>query len=190
MRAPNVRMKLLPAAVTVLLACGAAACGGGGHSDLPAQGPLSSGLKPGDIPRGYQCAPGGEGPFTFGDQQYTNYGHVTVVLDRVTLLDPHNQRLIGSYAMPGQQIIGAPPWPPRSSSGIRLPAAWQHRQPVHGFRLAPGKSFNMVLGVAAINTARRSTSQGILVYYHDPAGSYVSRNYFANIIAATKTGCD
>jgi hypothetical protein len=190
MRAPNVRMKVLSAAITVLLACGVGACSSGsGHSDLPAQGPLSSGLKPGDIPRGVQCAPGREGPFTFADQEYTNYGHRTVVLDRVTLLDPHNQRLIGSYAMPGQEVIGSLPWPPRPAKGFPLPAEWKHRQPVPGFRLAPGKSFNMVLGVAAISTGRRSTSTGILVYYHDSAGSYLAKNYFANIIAATKNGC-
>jgi hypothetical protein len=48
----------------------------------------------------------------------------------------------------------------------------------------------MAIGVTAIKAGRAATSQGILVYYHDPAGSYVARNYFANILAATRTGCD
>ena len=47
----------------------------------------------------------------------------------------------------------------------------------------------MVLGIVA-TTPARATSQGILVYYHDAAGSYVAKNYFANIIAAVKMhGC-
>ena len=30
-----------------------------------------------------------------------------------------------------------------------MPPTWKDRQPVHSFRLAPGKSFNMVLDVVA-----------------------------------------
>jgi hypothetical protein len=171
-------------ALAMLLLCGAAACGS--KSDPAADGPLSSGPKRGPIPRGSICVPGREGPQTFGDQIYTNYGHTTVVVDRVTLLDPHNQRLIGSYAVPGREGVGAIHWPPTGW----LPPGWKDRQPVHGFRLAPGKSLNMAIGVTAIKAGRAATSQGILVYYHDPAGSYVARNYFANILAATRTGCD
>jgi hypothetical protein len=190
MRAPHGRTKSrsVAAALAVLLACGMAACSsdpGGPSSD----GPLSSGLKHGPIPKGSICVPGREGPQTFGDQIYTNYGHTTVVIDRVTLLDPHNQRLIGSYAVPGGEGVGAIHWPPTGSRQFPLPPGWKDRQPVHGFRLAPGKKFNMVIGVAAIRAGRAATSQGILVYYHDAAGSYVARNYFQNIIAATKTGC-
>jgi hypothetical protein len=141
----------------------------------------------GPIPDGSICVPGGR-PQTFGDQQFTNYGSTAVVLDRVVLLHPHNERLIGSYAVPGESLIGAPgDWPPKYPG---MPPGWQHRQPVHGFRLGPGKTFNMVLGVAAI-TPRGATSQGMLVYYHDSAGAYVARNYFANVIAAAsrKQGC-
>jgi len=47
----------------------------------------------------------------------------------------------------------------------------------------------MVLGIAA-RTPAQATSGGMLLYYHDPSGSYVAKNYFANIIAATaKHGC-
>jgi hypothetical protein len=69
-----------------------------------------------------------------------------------------------------------------------MPSTWKYRQPVHGFRLAPGKSFNMVLGVAAIAPGQAS-SRGMLVYYHESAGSYVATDDFAMVIAATKTGC-
>jgi hypothetical protein len=161
------------------------ACGAG--SGAPAtDGPLSSGATVNSIPRGEICAPGGERQ-TFGDQIFTNYGHATVVLDRVVLLHPHNERLFASYAVPGALLIGTAPWPP-SYKGI--PYTWKHRQPVPGFKLAPGKSFNMVLGLAAIAKGEEATSQGMLVYYHDPAGSYVARNDYANVIAATKTGCE
>ena len=89
--------------------------------------------------------------------------------------------------MPGDLLIGAPgDWPPKYPG---MPSTWRHRQPVQGFRLAPGKAFNMVLGITA-TTAGRATSQGMLLYYHDSGGAYVARNYFANIIAAvSKHGC-
>ncbi len=123
--------------------------------------------------------PGGQ-PQTFGDQIFTNYGSSTVVLDRVILLRPRDERLIGSYAVPGARVIGAPGgWPPKYPD---MPAGWRHRQPVRGFRLAPGRTFNMVLGVVA-TTPGRAISQGMLVYYHDSSGTYVAKNYFQNIIA-------
>jgi hypothetical protein len=87
--------------------------------------------------------------------------------NRVALLHPRHERLIGSYAVPGVYIVGAVPWPPRHPPTSRN---WKDRQAVHGFRLAPRKSFNMVLGVIA--TARGSAAaQGMRIYYHDIAGS-------------------
>ena len=198
MRAPGkgIRLALPLAALAALLACGAAACGGsgggGGGGGPAADGPLSSGNENGPVPKGEICAPGDEGPIAFGDQVYTNYGHTTVTLDRIVLTDPHNQRMIGAYAMPlppNVSPVGTVLWPPTSSPGFPDPATWKYRQPVHGYRVAPGKVFNMVLGLAAVGPGR-STSSGTLVYYHDAAGTYVAKNYWANIIAATKTGCN
>jgi hypothetical protein len=177
-------VKSLPVAVVALAAALASALGGCDGGGGPASdGSLSSGAD-GRIPRGANCVPGGHAQ-TFGDQLFTNHGHATVVLDRVVLLHPHNERLIGSYAVPGTLLIGVVFWPPKYAG---MPSTWKHRQPVHGFRLAPGKSFNMVLGVTAVATGRAS-SQGMLVYYHDSAGMYVARNYFAMIVAASKRGC-
>jgi hypothetical protein len=184
MRGQKIRGKLLAvAAMAVLLSVlgGCAHRHGGPASD----GPLSSGNGIHDpIPRGSICAPGGH-TWAFGMQTFTNYGETTVVLDRVVLLRPRNERLIGSYAVPGDRVIGGVYWPPHYRG---IPPEWKHRQPVHGFRLGPGKTFNMVLGVAAI-TPRRATSQGMLVYYHDSSGAYVAPNYWANIIAANTHRC-
>ncbi|HET9898153.1 MAG TPA: hypothetical protein VFQ44_24755 [Streptosporangiaceae bacterium] len=113
-----------------------------------------------------------------------------MILDRVVLLHPHNQRRIGAYALlydlPGEFLVGNPHgWPPEHSP---LPPTWKYRRPVRGFRLAPGKSVNMVLGVTPI-TRHRSTSQGMLVYYHDSPGSFVAKNYWAEIIAGNPHGC-
>lgn len=142
--------------------------------------------------RGPICAPGGH-QWAFGLQQFTNYGHTTVVLDRVVLLHPHNEHLVGSYAVAGDLIVGTVRWPPKYPPGAPavpgMRAAWKHRQPVHGFRLTPGRSFNMVLGVTAIVGNRRATSQGMLVYYHDSSGIYVAPNYWANIIAVNTGAC-
>jgi hypothetical protein len=180
------RVTPLPLAVVALAATLAAALGGCSSGGGPAtDGPLSSGVD-GRIPRGEICVPGGQ-PQTFGLEQFTNHGRATVVLDSVALQHPHNERLIGSYAVPGDLVIGAPgDWPPKY---VGLPSTWKHRQPVHGFRLAPGKSFNMVLGVTATGTGR-ATSRGMLAYYHYSAGSYVATDDIAMTIAATKHGCN
>jgi hypothetical protein len=168
--------------LAVVLASALGGCSSGGPA---ADGPLSSGVD-GRVARGEICVPGGQ-PQTFGLEQFTNHGHATVVLDRVALQHPHNERLIGSYAVPGDLVIGAPgDWPPKY---VGLPSTWKDRQPVHGFRLAPGKSFNMVLGVTA-TAPRRATSRGMLAYYHNSAGSYVATDDIAMTIAATKRGCN
>lgn len=60
---------------------------------------------------------------------------------------------------------------------------------MYGFRLASGKSFNMVLGVAAIAGGHRAAWQGELVYYQDSSGSYVAKSYSANVVAANAQTC-
>ena len=158
MRPLKIRGK--PLAVVALAALVTAMGGCGGSGGGPATvGPLSSGNSihdPGQ--RASVCAPGGQ-PWAFGLDQFTNYGHITVVLDRVVLLHPRNEHLVGSYAVPGDRVVGVVHWPPRNP---QTQPAWKDRKPVHGFRLAPGKSFNMVLGVAAIAGGRRATSLGML----------------------------
>ena len=181
LRMPAVKMRV---ALAALLACALAGC----HSargDPATRGPLSSGTSQyGRIPRGANCLDRRGVPETFGDQQFTNYGHATVVLDRVLLLHPHNERLIGAYAIPGTEVVGVIPWPPKYPG---MAQGWDHRQSVQGYRVAPGKTFNMVLGVTFAGPGF-ATSQGMLVYYHDAAGSYVAPNYFAMQIAATRSG--
>ena len=182
------RVRVIPAALAaVALAAALASAVGGCSSGGPAtDGPLGGGAF-GSISGGEDCVTRFISQLqTFGDERFTNHGHTTVVLDRVALLHPHNERLVGSYAVPGTLLIGTVPWPPKYAG---MPPAWKDRQPVHGFRLAPGKSFNMVLGVAAAGPGR-AASQGMVIYYHDSAGSYVTSNHLAMIIAATKTGCN
>lgn len=188
MRLPAKRVRqpaLVAAAVVAVLASVLAGCQSG--SSPAADGPLSSGLGPhARIPRGAVCTPYG-GPQTNGLQVFTNYGSSTVILDRVVLRRPRNQRLLGAYAVPsGNFLVGNPHgWPPRESP---LPSGWKHRQLIHGFRLAAGRSFNMALGIAPIAKGL-SISHGMLVYYHDSSGSYVAKNYWAQGIQDKRQGC-
>jgi len=108
------------------------------------------------------------------------------VLDRVGLRDPRHVRLVGSFAVPGIGLAGVGLGFPPTYSG--LPPSWKHRQRVHGFRLAPGKLFNMVLGVASTGLAP-ARSPGMVIYYHDPAGRYVVVDHFAMIIAVGRREC-
>jgi hypothetical protein len=184
-RASTVRgIRAVLAAVTLAAALAVAGCGG---STGPAtDGPLRGG--PFGAPSG-----GGTGtkarvgqPIAFGDERFTNHGHATLVLDRVGLRQPRHLRLVGSYAVPGTLMIGVARWPPRYRG---IPPSWKHRRQVHGFRLAPGKSFNMVLGVLATTGTPCARSPGMVIYYHDPAGSYVVVDHFAMAIEVGKRDC-
>ena len=117
--------------------------------------------------REVRSAPGGR-PWAFGLQSFTNYGKAALVVGRVVLLHPRDEHLVGSYVVPGDRVLGVVHWPVRNP---QTQPAWKDRKPVHGFRLAPGRSFNMVLVVAAIAGGRRATSQGMLVYYQDSSGT-------------------
>ena len=185
-------MKLLsrrgtPVTLAVLagsLAYSLAGCGssGGPASDGPLNGQF--GTPGGNV----ICTAARIGqPITFGLDNFTNHGHAAVLLDRVALLHPRHERLIGSYAVPGVYIVGVVNWPPRNPPTSRN---WKERQTVHGFRLAPGKTFNMVLGVIA--TARgRTISQGMRIYYHDTAGSsYLAFDRNKLIIDTAKQECN
>lgn len=175
------RAALATAALAVVLI--STGCGSNGPS---AHGPLSDGGVFG-YAGGSDCSPGRVGePITFGDENFTNHGHTTLVLDRVGLRHPLHVRLIGSFAVPGTSGAGVGlGFPPRYSG---LPRAWKHRQRVRGFRLPPGKSFNMVLGVAATG-GRPARSPGMVIYYHDPAGRYVVVDHFEMVIAVNGRKC-
>jgi hypothetical protein len=167
----------------LLLAAALAGCHSGGAGPAT-RGPLSSGAgKDGTILRhGGECVTRFYGRnWAFGIAVFTNYGHATVVLDRVVLLHARNERLFASDVVPGTRLVaGAVSWPP-NWPGLR--ELWKTREPVRGYRVAPGKSFEMVLGVTYAGPGN-ATSDGMQVFYHDPAGSYVAPNYFGMQIAA------
>jgi hypothetical protein len=179
-------IRIIRAGLAAVALAAALALGGCGSSRSPAtDGPLRGGAF-GDG-GGSDCTLGRVGqPVSFGDEQFTNHGHATLMLDRVGLRHPRNVRLVGSIAVPGTYGIGVTHTCPPRYPG--LPPTWKHRQRVHGFRLAPGMSFQMVLGVAATG-GRLARSPGMVIYYHDPAGRYVAVDHFAMIIAVGKRGC-
>jgi hypothetical protein len=175
-----------PLALSVLagsLICSLAGCSSNGGPAT--NGPLNGVL--GSQDGSTACVPARVGqPRAFGFDTFTNHGRATVVLNRVVLLRPHNERLVGSFAVPGAYVVGEAEWPPTPS----VTPAWKERQRVRGFRLPPGKTFNMVLGVVA--TARgRATSPGMRIYYRSTTGGgYVIVDRNKMVISVTKRGCD
>jgi hypothetical protein len=174
------RMSGVRAAAVVALAGVVAGCSSGPPA-VSADGPLA-----GAAPGGSDCGPARPGAgFTFGIETFQNVGHTTLVLDSVALRDPRGLRLIGAYADPNSQrswLVGAVPgWPPESFPGFPNPPTWKDRQPVPGFRVAPGEWFNMVIGVEAPRRPGGSTS-GLIISYHDSAGRYVVEDHFAYIL--------
>jgi hypothetical protein len=186
MRGPAVQV--IRAALTAVALAAAVASAGCDSSSGPAtDGPLRGGPFGAPSPGGSACASSPVGkPVTFADERFINHGHATLVLDRVALRRPRNMRLIGSYAVPGVWIVGVAGGFPPTYSG--LPPTWKDRQRVHGFRLAPGRSFNMPLGIVATG-GPRVRSPGMVIYYHDPAGSYVLQDRFAMILDVGRRKC-
>ncbi len=179
------RVKPLSLVAAFTTAALISALGGCGSEGPARNGPLGSGSGS-DPDHGSACAPGRVGqPRSFGLSQFTNHGRVLVVLEGVTLQHPHHLRLVGSYAVPGAVLIGVGGWPPNYAG---IPAAWKHRQAVRGFRLAPGKTFNMVLGVEA-TAMGIGTSRGMVVYYHDSSGNYMATDDVGMTISTSKSGC-
>jgi hypothetical protein len=165
-------------ALLVVLASATGACSSSHGSAPSADGPLTTSTE-----HGFNCASGTRLQ-TFGDQLFTNHGRTSVVVDRVVLMHPRGgERLIAAYAVPSNGLVGVQNWPPH----FDVPPAWKDRRLARGYRLAPGKTFGMVLEVAGA-TVGTATSQGMLVYYHDPA-AYVTPNHFAMIIAPPGRVC-
>ena len=181
------RVRVIPAALAAVALVAALASAGCGSSGPAADGPLRGGPF-GSPSGGGDCQVTRVGrPVTFGEERFINHGHTTLVLDRVGLRHSHGLRLLGSYAVPGVWMLGEVfGWPPR---GSRLPPTWKHRQRVHGFRLAAGKSVNMVLGTVA-TTMPLARSPGMVIRYHDSAGSYVADDHFVMAIAGSDRECE
>jgi len=97
------------------------------------------------------------GAWTFGDDQFTNYGHSTVVLDRLCPDSSAQPATAPRLCRARRQAhrrraLATRPYPDQPHPG------WKSRQAVPGFRLASGKrSFNLVLGLAAITAGRRAS---------------------------------
>ncbi len=178
------RTRSLPLVVALVVALvGLVLSGCNGHRGPVTDGPLGTG---GDPTHAEVCDSGRVGqPLTFGLEQFTNHGRSIVTLDRVILQHPHHERLVGSYAVPGQSPIGVGNWPPHYAG---LPPTWKNREQVHGFRLAPGKSFIMVLGVAG-TVLGKATSRGMLIYYHTSTVSYVTQDELAMTVDAGTGKC-
>jgi hypothetical protein len=178
-------MRVRPLTLAVIAVAAAFTISACSRTDDPStHGPLT-----GAAPGGGNCSPArpGEG-FTFGDELFKNTGHSTLVLGSVVLRDPRGLRLIGAYADPGLALVGAVSgWPPQMPPGDSLPENWKDRKPVPGFRLTPGKSFNMVIGVVAPRRPGGSTS-GLVIRYHDAAGRYVVEDHFGYRVV-TRRSC-
>jgi hypothetical protein len=87
-------------------------------------------------------------------------------------------------ASASQPIVGGPLSGPAGGSDCQ-----PTRQPVHGFRLAPGKEFNLALGTAA-DTRPLAEARGMVIRYHDKADRYVYTNHFGMLITATGHECE
>jgi hypothetical protein len=179
---PSALVAIGLAAVLASIVCG---CASGG---VTPGGPLSTGNGIDKPPNNFfgSCIPGGR-PAALGYDVFTSYGHATVTLSRVALVHPRNQRIIAAYAAPGTWTLGQYRWPPPKKPPTQ--PQWKDRQPVHGYRVPAGKSFDLVLDITAIDNSQRATSRDQLVYYRDSSGRYAVKTYASLTISANTHSC-
>lgn len=114
------------------------------------------------------CLPGGPKVRvdTEGNQNVTNSGHDTIVVDRLVLASPRHLKLTGAYLVPGQGLVGTwPSFPPPAGKVDRY-VQWNRRERPAGARIPPGQTVNLVFGVEQTTNGPGSTA-GIEVLYHD-----------------------
>lgn len=155
-------------AATVLLA------GCGGSSAPQSGGPLGPPGNPGGA-----CLPAaGPGqPESDGFTEYSNLGSAPLVITRVSLAAPRHLALLGSYLVPtgGTELGESATFPPKSTTGSPLPPGWAGRQKPGHFRLMPGKSVNIIVGIEA--TVRPGgMSPGVEIWYTEAGTSYVRKS--------------
>jgi hypothetical protein len=122
------------------------------------------------------CFPGKPlGKYTYGVEDFTNHSAQTVVFDRVGLRDPVHLKVLGAYLAArdrSAQIGALLGWPPKGLDGL---TDWARRRPVRGYRLRPGTATEVILGFQ-VTAPGGGISPGMLIWYHNGAGSYVLRD--------------
>jgi hypothetical protein len=152
--------------LALALTAGLAGCG---SSDAPLR------AAPSGESQGFCKIKQGQG-ITYGLEDFTNHSSQTVGFDRVGIRDPRNLKVLGARLTPGDRyLVGMwPTWPPHPQRSYPLASSWKHRRLVAGYRLRPGKSAGVVLGIEP--TAFPASTAGMLIWYHTASGSYVLRD--------------
>jgi hypothetical protein len=167
------RTTLAMVALTVALVPAMSGCGSSGPGPLRAAPPGTSTCIP---------AKPGQG-VTYGGERWTNHTSQTIVFDRVGIRRPQHLKLLGAYATPGLYVVGMwASWPPKGQPEIWLSHSWAHRRLVAGYRLRPGATAGIVLGIESTAPPRGSTP-GMLIWYHTASGNYLLRDDYEIIVA-------
>ena len=122
---------LLMAALSTVLGCSAPATPGSGPLDGPDWG------KPDQAETCVPARPGAK--VTFGGDVLRNYGSKDVVIDKVSLLQPHGLKFVDAVLLTTHNtLVGFDNhYPPRRSFLDGLAPAWDHRRPAAGATITP-----------------------------------------------------
>jgi hypothetical protein len=157
-----------------------------GSGDLPA-GPFAEPRTP-----SIQCQPlAGHKVTTFGDEEVTNHGHATAVIDRVAFTDPKGLVLLRAWAVPTTSDIAGMSWgfppPPYHLVGWQ----WNHRHLAAGARvpLAVGEydRTNLLMVVRLAPGVNKGTAAAIDIWYHVGPNRYHFRTSLGLIVVNHKT---
>jgi hypothetical protein len=125
---------------------------------------------------------------TIGIQDFTNSGHDSVIVDRVTFGTPHSLRLAGAYAVPGRYTVGVWRTFPPPAGQLLKGVQWARRRQAAGTRVSSGGWVNVAAGIDPTRKAKDTTT-GIVVWYHDGSKRYELRTNVRVIVSVPPARC-
>jgi hypothetical protein len=170
-----------------LTALAAVLAGCSDSSGRPGPGPLG---YPGNQPGNQSTLCMGDGhlglAYTEGLDSFTNTGHDTLIIDRVTITSVSHMRLVGGYIVPGRSVVGSfhtfPPPAGQLSKGVQ----WARRRLPAGTRVRPGDWINVVVGLAPTATTGNAKVE---VIYRDGDTRYERVSALRTIIKTPPLRC-
>jgi hypothetical protein len=167
------RMPRICLAGIVLTASFLAGCAGAVGNENN-KGPFGNGGDPGELCT--VATPGGVA--SYGTEEFSNSGPATAVIQKVSLSDPHNLRMLAAYVVPitGNDLYGIWRGFPSAIAEHQPGVQWSERQWADGARVSHSRGHvvtNLVIVLKPVG--KTGTAKGIEVHYRESSQQYVLR---------------
>lgn len=120
-----------------------------------------------------------------------NWRGTVAVISKISLVRPHGLKLVRAYAvrLHDHALYGTMPGLPPHDDGVPYP--WKDHENAIGTRVPyiKSKAIDTNLLLVLSTSGRKSTDQGIIVWYHVGSSDYELRTHFAAELLASPARC-